>query len=372
MIDLRNIKTIDLTSARCLKEEVTYQFEDTITKKKLIAKFIADYPDESDNYLIAEFKKLALLSAEPEIATVYFLASGNFGTGDKSCYVMDFIEGQSLGTFLESNTNVSLEFAIDFLSQLSRGMDKAHHYEIRHGDLHEENILINNFGYVKLIDFLWLGNRSVFEESANEDFINFRQIVNSINYKLTDSDKGNFILIKNYLNSITSFRNVASNLLILNEISSELALLGDESKDILAQIIAPMTDDLTLKHLWLEKNIDIPQQCIPELNDKVKAHIEAEKNDKVKLKYSDEVIVNMDESIRNQFAVKLHELKQAGFIDWDIQIENKGVKFIGPYQLEYHLSFTIKLFRWKKLNEQFQFLQLPNRSLTDLILGELK
>lgn len=370
MVDLRNIKTIDLTNARCLKEEVAYQFEDANTKKKLIAKFI-DYSDESDKYLIAEFKKLALLSAEPEIATVYFLASGNFGSGDKSCYIMDFVDGESLGTFLESNTNISLEFAIDFLSQLSRGLEKAHHYEIKHGDLHEENILIDKFGYVKLIDFLWLGNHVGFEKNSKEDFVSFGQIVNSINHKLTNSDKTNFLLVKDYLSSITSFRNVASNLTILNEVSLELALLGDESKHILSQVLHLMEDNMTLSHIWLEKDIDVPKQYIPELSDKVKGYIEAEKNNRIKLKYSDEVAEDIDESIRNQFTMKLYELKQAGFIDWDIQIENKGDKFIGPYQLRYHLSFKIKLFRWKKLNEQFQFLQLPTKSINELILDEV-
>ena len=140
MYDFRQTKIFQLDNVECLKEETTYKFKDESTGKKLIAKFISYYDDSDDVYLLTEFKKLALLSGEPEIATVYYLATGKTSTSTKSCYIMDFIEGQSLQNFLDNREYIIYEVLLDLTLQLASGIEKAHNFEIFHSDLHNENI----------------------------------------------------------------------------------------------------------------------------------------------------------------------------------------------------------------------------------------
>lgn len=233
MIDLRKDKILDLTAAKCLKDEATYLFIDTVTNKQLIAKFIAYYNDEKDKYLIIEFKKIALLSAEPEIATVYFLISGDYGAGAKSCYVMDFIEGQTLKSFIENSESIDSNPACEILQQLASGMEKAHHYEISHGDLHEENIMINNFGYVKIIDFLWWDFKLSFEHNSKEDIKSFNLVADAIAKKIYGSEKDKFEHIHKFVSKIGFFKNAAKNIAVLNQISNDLALIDEHSEQII-------------------------------------------------------------------------------------------------------------------------------------------
>lgn len=368
MIDLRKEKVIDLTASSCLKEEATFKFEDNITRKKLIAKFIAFYNDEHDEYLIAEFKKLALLSAEPEIATVYFLATGEYGKGPKSCYIMDYIEGNTLGSLLSESDQLSPYFVLDVLSQLASGMQKAHHYEISHGDLHEENILINNFGHVKIIDFLWWDFNLSFQQNAIEDIKSFKILSSSLISKLIDEDKKRIELISNYLEGITSFNEVSKNINILEEISVDLSLIDEPSKLILSKIISQIIPNATLGHVILERDIPVPDEHVSELTEEDKKYMVAENNGRIKLKYSDTRGFRTQDAINKIFNIKLHQLKQAGFIDWQMALGNSGKKFIGPYTLSYQIFFTTKLFRYMRLNQEFEFLEKSDKSFLDLIL----
>lgn len=370
MIDLRNEKIIDLTTSSCLKEQATFKFEDSITRKNLIAKFIAYYNDDQDEYLIAEFKKLALLSAEPEIATVYFLATGEFGQGPKSCYVMDFIEGRTLGKLLSESEHLSSSFVLDFLSQLAKGMQKSHHYEISHGDLHEENVMINHFGYVKIIDFLWWDFNLSFGENAIEDIKSFKEIAVKLFSKLTMADKQKFELVSTYISGISSFNEVSKNINILEEIADELSLIDNSSKIILSEIISRIIPEATLAHILQERNVPIPVEHVSELTDKDKEYMETEKNGRIKLTFSDSRGVRTEEALKNLFSVKLHQLKQAGFIDWEMAVGNSGEKFIGPYTLNYQIFFTSKLFRYIRLNKEFEFLKKTDSSFIELILAQ--
>jgi Protein kinase domain len=367
MIDLRKDKTLDLTTAECLKNEATYLFTDTVTNKQLIAKFIAHYNDEEDNYLIIEFKKIALLSAEPEIATVYFLVSGNYGAGAKSCYVMDFIKGQTLKSFIENSESIDSITAYEILQQLASGLEKAHHYEISHGDLHEENIMINNFGYVKVIDFLWWDFKHSFEHNSKEDLKSYKMIADAIAKKITCTEKNKFIHIQKYVSNIDSFKNVAKNIAILSQVSNELALIDDHSIQLLARIISLISPEATLSFTLHEKSGIIPEHYILEPCEKDKKYMEAEKS-AIKVKLFDTRHKRIQKNLNRVFDFKLHQLQQAGFINWRMVVENTGDKFLGPYVFSCQIYFTYKLFEWKRLNQQFNFLAEPEgKSLDDLI-----
>ena len=65
---------------------------------------------------------------------------------------MEYIEGQTLRSYLKSrHPDLSTRYRI--MNDIVKALRVAHKKNIYHGDLHDRNILINNFGEVKILDF---------------------------------------------------------------------------------------------------------------------------------------------------------------------------------------------------------------------------
>jgi len=67
--------------------------------------------------------------------------------------VTEFIEGQTLTQWMIDNPKPSLETVREIAEQIARGLLAFHRQEMIHQDLRPENILIDNTGTVKIIDF---------------------------------------------------------------------------------------------------------------------------------------------------------------------------------------------------------------------------
>lgn len=366
MYDFRETKIIKLDTAECLKYQTTYKFNDEATGKKLIAKFISQYDDSEDIYLLSEFKKLALLSGEPEIATVYFLATGNIANVNKSCYIMDFIEGQTLQNFLDKREYLIYEVLLDLTLQLASGMEKAHNFEIFHNDLHNENILINDFGYLKIIDFLWYNYNQPKTTSQNKDIEDFKRIITEFNLKCRESDRKRFEIIYNYCQTIKTFKGLKKEIEMLDEISFEVSLIYVKPLNVLSSLFELTT--LNELHMAIEsKNQVIPNDFIPKLTEKEEGYI---KNiDKgMKIQYLDTRITIVEENLKNHFSPKLFSLKQVGLIDWHLWITNEGKTFEGPYKYNFRIWFTSKFLKWKKIHELLPFVAESNKQLEEILL----
>lgn len=66
--------------------------------------------------------------------------------------VMEYIEGQDLGSYLKKNT-VDLAEKTVLIQQLFDGMAHVHACGIVHGDLHKSNFIVNTAGKIKVFDF---------------------------------------------------------------------------------------------------------------------------------------------------------------------------------------------------------------------------
>lgn len=153
-MDLRDTITIYTKDCKRLdKEGQVFIYTNPITQQQLVLKpqDNTERFDDPLNLLIHEFKKMVLLSSEPEIATVYYLVKVN---DDKIGYLMEYIKGQSLKEYLLNNSNITYEFAYNIIINVISGIEKAHHYGVTHDDLHEGNIMIDERGFCKLIDFI--------------------------------------------------------------------------------------------------------------------------------------------------------------------------------------------------------------------------
>lgn len=365
MYDLREIKNVDLRESECLKVDTTYKFVDDATQKQLIAKFISYYDDSDDAYLMAEFKKLALLSGEPEVATVYYLAKGTTNDFSRSCYVMDFIEGQTLKQFLSKRKSIIYEVLYDLTIQLVSGLEKAHNFEIFHSDLHDENIIIDQIGYLKLIDFLWWDYNLPKKTNQEKDLSDFKEHVRNFYSKCKISEKKRFKIILDRCESMQSFRGVKKELEMLNEVSFEMSLLNESSLQILSKLFELTT--LNQLRMAIEiNNHPILEELIPELTPKEEGYIEKIRSG-TSQKFIDARILLIQKNMHQHVAPKLFELKQVDLIDWNVGIVNDGIPYAGPYVANVRIWFTSKFLKWKKLNELVDVLDVEKSDLESLL-----
>jgi len=369
MYDFRNDKIISLDHAECLKSETTYKFKDDITGKLLIAKLISNYDDSTDEYLVREFKKLAILSDEPEVAQVHYLAKARISDQVKSCYIMDFISGDTLEGFLTKRDNLIYEVAFDILIQIASGLDKAHFHDICHSDLHNENIIISSNGYVKLIDFLWWDFKIPHEENIKSDIENIKRIVRELYAKCCGFDKQRFKLIFDYCHNIRTLNGLKKELVLIDKLSFEVCLIEEKPLSILSILFQITKDDYSLKKEIKGSELDIPCNLIPELTEKEEEYkAKNELNRPNRLKYSDSRLETIEAHLKEKFDLKLFQLVQANLIDWKLNVKNNGPDFVGPYLLYFTISPTSKFFHWKKYNEIIKLIKDSDNGLIDLIL----
>ena len=107
---------------------------------------------QSFNQQKAKFKKEALRLANlnhPNLVKVHEFFEEN-GT---AYYVMDYIEGESLRTKLNREGVLSESLVLKYLQQLLPALETAHKQSIWHLDIKQENIMVDRYGHVYLIDF---------------------------------------------------------------------------------------------------------------------------------------------------------------------------------------------------------------------------
>jgi len=68
-------------------------------------------------------------------------------------YVTEFIEGQTLAQWMNDNPKPDLETVRGLVEQMTKGLRAFHRLEMLHQDLKPDNIMIDNSGTVKIIDF---------------------------------------------------------------------------------------------------------------------------------------------------------------------------------------------------------------------------
>src|SRR5690606_22261785 len=65
----------------------------------------------------------------------------------------EYIEGKTLTQWMIDNPAPKLEVVRDIIEQISKGLRAFHRLEMLHQDLRPANIMVDNTGTVKIIDF---------------------------------------------------------------------------------------------------------------------------------------------------------------------------------------------------------------------------
>ncbi len=98
---------------------------------------------------IDEAKRLAQFQSEDGIVRVY----DSFETNNTAYIIMEYLDGETLTTFLNREGKVPIEKAVEMVTPVIRSLETVHKAGIIHRDIAPDNIMIAKDGKVKLIDF---------------------------------------------------------------------------------------------------------------------------------------------------------------------------------------------------------------------------
>ena len=140
-----------LTTLHSNNRSRVYLAEDITTQKKVVIKTPA-----SDIENDAEYLERFLLEewVARRINNPHVLKADLADRERQYVYtVFEYIEGQTLAQWAQDNPKPSLEVVRGFIEQIGKGLNAFHKMDMLHQDLRPENIMIDQSGILKIIDF---------------------------------------------------------------------------------------------------------------------------------------------------------------------------------------------------------------------------
>ena len=101
--------------------------------------------------------------------------------------VVEYVQGQSLKQWMSDNPKPSLIQVRGTINQISRGLRAMHRLEMIHQDLKPDNILLDEFNTLKIIDF---GSTKIAGLAEIKSVIEHNEIVGTANYSAPEYFKG--------------------------------------------------------------------------------------------------------------------------------------------------------------------------------------
>jgi len=116
--------------------------------KKIHPKYTGD--QGLSEQFVSEARSIAAVT-HPNIAQIFSIHAHDEEA--PAYFVMEFIDGESAETRVERGGTLSLEEAAEITLQAARGLRAAHRVGIVHRDVKPSNLVLNERGLVKLVDF---------------------------------------------------------------------------------------------------------------------------------------------------------------------------------------------------------------------------
>ena len=129
---------------------VVYKAEDTRLKREVAIKFLPHHisiNEEEKQRFEIEARAAASLN-HPNITTIYSVEE----VDETVFIVMEFIDGEELKDKIKAK-NISVDSAIDIAIKICEGLEAAHKKGIVHRDMKSSNIMVTDYGAVKIMDF---------------------------------------------------------------------------------------------------------------------------------------------------------------------------------------------------------------------------
>jgi serine/threonine protein kinase len=136
-----------------------WRAEQRRTKKQVAVKIFLQRGGLDWIFLQREVERLTRLDRHPHIVTLLDTDLGS----DPPFYVMDLIEEGSLDQFVGGETKQSHQQVVEWMRQICEALAYVHGKGLIHCDLKPANILVDEQGHVRVVDF---GQSRVFTESS--------------------------------------------------------------------------------------------------------------------------------------------------------------------------------------------------------------
>src|SRR5688572_6501100 len=124
-----------------------YLAEDLHLARRVAIKFLTSTDRHYRARFIREARAVSALN-HPNIAMVHDYGETE---GDQPFIVMEFVKGKSLSDLLDEG--LTLKRSVEIVSSIAKALGEAHDHGIVHRDIKPSNVLINERGYVKVLDF---------------------------------------------------------------------------------------------------------------------------------------------------------------------------------------------------------------------------
>ena len=163
-----------------------YEAEDLVQKRRVTLKMLR-FDLQDDPRSVERFHKEANSLTKldnPHIVQIY-----DFGNDHGVPYlIMEYVKGTDLKTYLKEHYPLSCKKVVDIMEQILSAVESAHRIGIIHRDLKPQNILIDNYGKVKVTDF---GISIAAMESATITKTN--TMIGSVHYISPEQARGSII-----------------------------------------------------------------------------------------------------------------------------------------------------------------------------------
>jgi serine/threonine-protein kinase len=124
----------------------------------------------TDRELVERFMREALILYNiNDLHIVRVVDYGNEGT--LYYIIMHHIDGQNLKYYMQHYGKMEPLRALDYIHQIAEGLEAAHQHGVVHRDIKPQNILVNNKGIVKIVDFGLSRSREMLTITQSDKFM---------------------------------------------------------------------------------------------------------------------------------------------------------------------------------------------------------
>lgn len=124
----------------------------------------------SDRELVERFMREALILYN--INDLHIVRVVDYGNEGNLYYIiMHHIDGQNLKYYMQHYGKMEPLRALDYIHQIAEGLEAAHQHGVVHRDIKPQNILVNNKGIVKIVDFGLSRSREMLTITQSDKFM---------------------------------------------------------------------------------------------------------------------------------------------------------------------------------------------------------
>ena len=130
---------------------VVYKGYEASLNRYVAIKVLADslaHDEAIKERFLREARSMAALN-DPHIIQIYFIGEDE----GQTYFVMEFVEGESLGSMLKRDHKLTVEQSAKVIHQTALGLATAHDRGVVHRDIKPGNLMITSRGSVKIADF---------------------------------------------------------------------------------------------------------------------------------------------------------------------------------------------------------------------------